>query len=780
MRGFPKFDTLVGWAFAGLGYFLITQHHTAIDNLLHARAYSLALFPHHLAAQYFFMGFFILALLPAAGLCVVTGWGVAHQSTWSRRTGLMPCLYLLLGFPYLTVVGALGLFFLWKQKTVARAPLTGAEFWNSRRQSGWMLTASILGWFVARMAFTGLQVQALSMGLPVLDPSGPGILAFLLIMWTHVGLHECGHALAAKAVGFRVKVLAIGPVVLSKESGKRRVRLSWMGLLLMGGYMGAIPPSPRGFRRKQMTVVGAGPLTSLGAGVTLLGIFYVLPDTAVAGWWQVVGMGAVAGIYLGLINLLPLGYSDGTMLFHLLLRTKRGDELTTLVLRGASLTGPQPPAQDYEEQAAVRRQALQQFLDSGDPDQAKLAEHYIRLGCLQIPLDQMREAEQHVMQGLALIPEGAAPRLEAAAWECLQIVRLGRYDYTGAFDAYRKALIRMRHVRETSADPVQQRNARLAIAGLHLHARAWADLLEETTGALAVWPEDELEFQKGMLLSWRGRALLQTGCRNAGLEAVEAAAAIFRAQPAGVSAPHFLGLLGDTLWNAGLTENAIALMTECIMLLEAREAVRLAGSFRLLLAEILRNDGRVARAACVLPRRERVHADTLALYHERRGSIRRSGGKLPEAIADLSARLAILEKTPEDEQALADARTQLAEALVETGELGRAENLATLAHDTLQPTGNPEFARCCVARAVIHFRKEGTPGDYIDTALRYWEGASFQLPAEKARAAAEAAGWLDQSGLTGPAADCREAADRYSAQLPALPQPELAATSAGR
>jgi len=79
-------------------------------------------------------------------------------------------------------------------------------------------------------------------------------------------------SLAAKAVGFRVKVLAIGPVVLSKESGKHRVRLSWMGLLLMGGYMGAIPPSPRGFRRKQMTVVGAGPLTSLSVGAILLGI----------------------------------------------------------------------------------------------------------------------------------------------------------------------------------------------------------------------------------------------------------------------------------------------------------------------------------------------------------------------------------------------------------------------------------------------------------------------------------------------------------------------------
>src|SRR5581483_8907764 len=148
-------DTVVGWAFALAGYGLIQFHEQSIKTWLHLRAYSLALFADHLAAQYFFMGFAILALLPAAGLLAVTGWGVGHQRRWAKWTGLMPCLYLLLGFPYLTAAGTLGLVFLWTQKTATAESkqLSGAEYWNRRRKSGWMITASILGWVIALGGF---------------------------------------------------------------------------------------------------------------------------------------------------------------------------------------------------------------------------------------------------------------------------------------------------------------------------------------------------------------------------------------------------------------------------------------------------------------------------------------------------------------------------------------------------------------------------------------------------------------------------------------------------
>src|SRR5215471_9689622 len=239
MSGLLKRETLVGWAFFALGYFLIHWSDLVVNDLLHLHWYAFTLFPATSPIPYFVMAFGLFGLLAAAGLSCVTGWGAGHKRSWSRWTGLFPCLYLLPGFPYLTPLGILGLYYLWKQPTAKPAPLTAAEFWNSRRQSGWMLTASILGWFAGRLAFTGLQRRAYLLGLPVLDLQGPGIPLFLVLVWLQIALHECGHALAAVLVGFRVKVLAIGPLVFSNEPGGRRLQFQWRGLLLPGGYMGA-------------------------------------------------------------------------------------------------------------------------------------------------------------------------------------------------------------------------------------------------------------------------------------------------------------------------------------------------------------------------------------------------------------------------------------------------------------------------------------------------------------------------------------------------------------
>jgi tetratricopeptide (TPR) repeat protein len=783
MPGWVRRDTVVGWAFFGVGAFLIHRHDLAIDDLLHARAYSLALFPHHLAAQYYFMGYFILALLLAAGLCFVTAWGVGHRRTWSRWTGLMPCLYLLLGFPYLTAVGALGLYFLWKQPTVKRRPLTGAEFWNSRRQSGWMLAASVLGWFVARAALNSLEIRAYGAGLPLSDAADPNLLIFLLLLWGHVALHECGHALAAVWVGFRVKALAVGPLVFSKDPRGRHVRFDWRGLLLRGGYTGFVPDSPRRFLLRETIVIAAGPFTSLLAGGVLFGASFLLPGTAIENLWPLVMLSAIIGFYLGVLNLLPLGYSDGTMLFHLLLRTRRGEELTALVLRGANLSAPGQPAREYEDDVAERQTALRQVLDSAAPDRVQLGRQYIGLGWLEVAAQHRRDAELHLTQGLALLSEAAPPVHEASevsAWECLHILRTARHDDPGAAEAYRKGLAAACRLREEARDPAPRLEASLSIAGLHARAQAWDLALEETEAALAVCPgsEDSL-MRKGMLLHFRAQALLETGRLQDGLEPADQAAAIFRAQTDGVAGPHHLGTLGQTLWNAGRLEAAISMITECIRLLEARGAFRLSAAFRISLAEVLRSDGRVARAACVLPPPERIASHLRSQYLERRGAIRRSGGKLREAIEDLSAVVAIAEQET-GETALPGARARLADALAEAGEVERAEQLARQAHDALAPTGHPDLTVACIALAVIGWRKDGSPGGYVEAAVRRWNEATSLLPAEKARALEAAAKSLDSAGIAVAAAECRAAAQRHRERLVAAGAEEALAVSGAR
>ena len=775
MRGLPKRDTVVGWAFVALGYFLIRWHDPAIEDLLHARAYSLLFFPNHFAAQCFFMGFFILARLPAAGLCFVTGWGVGHQRTWSWWTGLMPCLYLLLGLPYLTVVGAVGLCYLWMQPTVKRRALTGAEFWNPRRMSGWMITASILGWFVARLAFRGLQGGAHPVGLPVFDSTGPGLVPFLFLVWIHVALHECGHALAAVSVGFRLKALAIGPLVFSMKAGTHRVRFDWRGLLLLGGHTGAVPVSPRGLRVKQAIVIAAGPFTSLLAGGVLLGVSFLVPGTAMANLWPLVAMGSVIGFYVGLINLLPLGYCDGTMLFHLLLCTRRGEELMALWLRGTNPSAGHRAAPDYDGDVSEQRGKLRRLLDSPAPDPVQLGRQYIALASFEQAAQYTRDAEQHAAQGLALLSEGAAPDSEAAGWECLQFLRMARFDHAGAMEAYQKALTAFGLLRNGAQDLPQRMQAGLRIAGLHVRARAWAEALEETAAALALCPEDEQwRMWKGMLLSFRARALLQTGSVDAGPEATREAAGILRAQSDDVLAPHYLVLLGESLWNAGQAEGAISLMAEGIGLLEARGAVRLAAAIRLYLAEVLRIDGRAGRAACVLPPPERIEPVLRRQYHARRGAIRRSGGKLRDAIDDLSAVVAMSEQGgPGDEVALAVARGLLAGALAEAGDLEQAEPLATQAYETLASAGHPDFSAACITLAVVGWRKNGSAGDYVEAAIRGWNAAPLLFPADKARELEAAARSLESAGLAAEAAECRAAAAQHWQSIAAAPQEAL-------
>jgi len=296
----------------------------------------------------------------------------------------------------------------------------------------------------------------------------------------------------------------------------------------------------------------------------------------------------------------------------------------------------------------------------------------------------------------------------------------------------------------------------------HERAQAWNRVLEVAEDSLELCPAGEQwQWYRGRLFHLRGKALLQTGEADAGAAAVDEAASIFRTHPGGVSGLHQLGLLGETLWEAGRTEQAIGLVTECIQLVEAGGAIQLGAAFRLLLAEMLCYEGRVAHAACVLPPRDRIQPEARCGYYHRRGAIRRSGGKLPEAIADFAALVAICEERPEEQIPLAEARARLAGALAEAGDVERAEVLAQQAQETLAAAGHPAFAWTCITHAVAGWRRDGSPGEHVEAAVRWWKDAPFLLPAEKARELESAAKSLESVGLDKAASECRAEAVRW-------------------
>jgi tetratricopeptide (TPR) repeat protein len=755
-----KRHIVAGWAFFAVGLVLIYVPCASVDEFFHFRTLSLALFPHNFVFQAFFMAFSLFGLLAADALCFITAWGVGHQRSWSRSTGLWPCVYMLLAFPYLTAFGVVGLYYLLSQPVVKRGRLTGTEFWNPRRQSGWMVIASLIGWFLAKGAFAGLQIRALSAGLSPLDSASPSLIVFLLLVWLQVAVHEGGHALAAVLVGFRVKVLGIGPLVLSKESGGLRLRFEWQRLLLLGGYVGAMPLNPRRCREKQMIVVAAGPVTSLLASATLYCISNLLPGTSLSHLWPLAAMGSMLGLFMGVVNLLPFGYCDGTMFFHLLFRTQRGQELISLILHRTN-SPTQQPVLNPEDSVRRHAERLRELLNSPDPDPIPLGNTHIVLGCAEIGVQRWRDAEKHLTEGLALLPGGPSPRYQAAGWEGLAMLRSSRFDSAGVAEAHERGVAALRLAERDSQSADERLNAAVAAVRLHGLAHNWSAVLETSAVALAECPEDApRRTMRGVLLGCRGHALLQTGDLETGLQAIEQSAAIFREQNGDIAAPQYLGHFGYCLWEAGRTEEAIALLTECVVMFEAGGAPGLAASQRLLLAEILRYTGKYAQAACVLPRFEHVTLDLRQYYYDRRGSIRRSAGYLPEAIADFSKVAGIAEADGE-EVPLAIARTKLADALIHNGDLERAERLAGEARRVLSEAGHPDLGCACIVLAAIAARK-GEPHEHqVEAAMRAWEAAALFLPADKARELEEAARSLDAVGLSTGSAACREAAKRY-------------------
>lgn len=121
------------------------------------------------------------------------------------------------------------------------------------------------------------------------------------MVWVHVLVHEAGHALAGAARGMHAIALGVGPVRIEKGTGGWHWRWGG-GLAGISGFAALFPDPSRGLRRAdQAWYLFGGPLANLGtAAVALAAASRV--DGAAHG---VLLVFAVAGVFLGLVNLVP-------------------------------------------------------------------------------------------------------------------------------------------------------------------------------------------------------------------------------------------------------------------------------------------------------------------------------------------------------------------------------------------------------------------------------------------------------------------------------------------
>jgi len=251
------------------------------------------------------------------------------------------------------------------------------EFWDRKRKSPfrWVATTVHLGLICA-----GIFVVLLS------GPRPKSFHFFISLQLVFVAgfvvvtaVHELGHTLVAWGLGFRFVAINIGPLTIERDQwGHRRVRFDWSRLTRAQGYAAAVPRTEEHIRSNAMLMVFAGPFASLNAGLLFWLVYRNLPGSSWEAYWVVPGIMAVLFAADFIANLIPIGYSDGTMLLHLLLWTKHGRDLYALHL--ASKTHDDASQrlleQDIAAEVQLRRKALDQMLARGDAPSRALGHSY--------------------------------------------------------------------------------------------------------------------------------------------------------------------------------------------------------------------------------------------------------------------------------------------------------------------------------------------------------------------------------------------------------------------
>lgn len=760
------------WAryyFSVLGLVLWFLPGFILRKVLPAHDWAERLYPGDARAQARFLLPILVGMLIVGALCQVTAWGLKRNRSWARWTGIAACAGLLAGIPWLTLVGVVGIVLLLS----VPAPLAVVTVDKSRLRR----RESVLDWIVGSatgvLLLAGMVLLfkvAHGLGLPKIRMGRefwPILVGGELLVVT---LHEFGHAIAAWAVHFRFKVINIGPVTVWKDAlGARHWKFEWARLCCGGGYTGAVPTSDKGLRMNQILVVFAGPFVSLNAGLALFLLFLKIPGTVWEGSWPIIGMFAVMFGVDFVRNLIPLGYTDGTLLLHLILWTAKGKEFSSawLATKDSEEADRRKEEVDFDKEADLRRSVLEQALAHGEAASVELALKYQSLGFAEVRARRPLEAGQNLTKSLDILKQcgNVHPLVEANSWKGLehaytQLQQAADVRRAGSFAvrAFEKC---KKTITQPGALEVQS-----ALAQLHINANHYEAALDEIQQGLESVPQDrKYLLLKAKFFRLRAECEFLLGCSESGLEAAETAAQILRSAEIAESdrahAWRDLGVLAASLWMAGRTEPAIALFNQAIQFFELQASIR-GDRLRLALAQVLRRDGRLVEAEAALPVEERIKPEMRENFLTQRSQIWLRLGRVEQSIADLGEALQLKKADSHASTSeIATAESLLAEALLEGRRVEEAEASARSACGVLVPAEHPNAAGGLVTLALIARERGQESADaYLDEGLRLLSEAPLLKPAAKAHFFESEAARLERHGWKKPAEDWRSAAAR--------------------
>jgi hypothetical protein len=171
------------------------------------------------------------------------------------------------------------------------------------------------------------------------------VFAVLLGLPSSVLLHELGHIVMCRLLGFRVLSLSVLPVVLYRTDNSWK--LTWTGKLGLSGSVGCCPVGEHHLRLKVFGLTAAGPFASFLSGVA----FARLATNGDSAWFHSLtdwlSATALFSFLCGIGSLLPRntpsGPSDGLWMWIAIRWNKDKDtELACWLLKASSIGGLRP------------------------------------------------------------------------------------------------------------------------------------------------------------------------------------------------------------------------------------------------------------------------------------------------------------------------------------------------------------------------------------------------------------------------------------------------------
>ncbi len=167
--------------------------------------------------------------------------------------------------------------------------------------------------------FLGISVLVLLPGIGI-DLWEPAL--FWFVGFLHISLHELGHFLAVRRVGYTPRLVVVGPLTIRWEEGRRLVEATRDLRWLLGGHVWFDADPPRRTRARDLAVLVAGPLANLLTLGTLLAVHPFLAPNRLFDLYVRANLLCAALVLLA--NLLPLprtpeGYAtDGRQILEIL------------------------------------------------------------------------------------------------------------------------------------------------------------------------------------------------------------------------------------------------------------------------------------------------------------------------------------------------------------------------------------------------------------------------------------------------------------------------------